>query len=192
MLKQNYWGNFVSHVKQICSETNLKICFTDNKHMDLSTIKECYMQHIANDWHSKREKMPKLDIYNQIKNSFGVEKFLTLNIERYEKCLLSQLRYGILPLRVETGRFVGEKHNDRICTLCDSNVVEDQIHFLFYCKLYDNHRKDLNAKAKNIIDGWDNLSDVEKLCIMFTNLTRTLGKYVKNIFLLRRNTLYKS
>ncbi len=116
---------------------------------------------------------------------------VTLNIDRYEKSLLSQLRYGILPLRVETGRFVNEKHCDRICTFCNSGNVEDQIHFLFHCNLYDNHRENLNTKARNIVEGWDNLSDIDKLIVLYKDMTRIFGKYVKNIFLLRRNILYR-
>ena len=46
--------------------------------------------------------------YRSIKKDFGVEKYLELNISKYEKSLLSQLRYGVLPLRIETGRFVNE------------------------------------------------------------------------------------
>ena len=40
-------------------------------------------------------------------------------------------RFGILPLRIETGRFVNEALDNRLCRLCNSNAVEDEIHFLF-------------------------------------------------------------
>ncbi len=105
--------------------------------------------------------------------------------------LLSQIRYGILPLRIETGRFVNENRCDRICTLCNTGNIEDQIHFLFHCTLYDTQRADLYTKARTIVDGWDDLSDIMKLASLFTNMTRVLGKYVKNIFLMRRNKLYR-
>ena len=62
--------------------------------------------------------MRKLDVYSCIKKQFGFEKYFKLNIDKDES-LLSQLRYGILPLRVETGRFVGETFEKRICTLCN-------------------------------------------------------------------------
>ncbi len=129
-------------------------------------------------------------LYKQIKTSFGVETFLTLNIDRYEKSLLAQLRYGILPLRVETGRFVNEKRCDRICTFCNSGDIEDQIHFLFHCNLYEMQRNEIYVKARNIIERWDELSDIHKLASLFKHMSRALGKYVKDIFLLRRNKLY--
>ncbi len=114
-----------------------------------------------------------------------------MNIDRYEKSLVSQLRYGILPLRVETGRFIGEKHNDRTCTLCNTPNVEDQLHFLFHCNLYNIQRQSLFVQARERIDGWDNLTEYNKLSQLFVSMTRILAKYVKNIFLLRRNTIYK-
>ena len=62
-----------------------------------------------------------------------------------------------MPLSVETGRFVGEKHCDRICTLCSSGSVEDEIHFIFHCCLYDNQREDLNIKATNVVERGDGM-----------------------------------
>ena len=35
----------------------------------------------------------------------------------------------ILPLRIETGRFVNEALDNRLCRLCNSNAVEEEIHF---------------------------------------------------------------
>ena len=54
---------------------------------------------------------------------------------------------------VETGRFVGEKHNDPLCTLCDSNVVEDQI-FCFIVNCTITIEKTLMPKLKiSLMDG---------------------------------------
>ena len=51
--------------------------------------------------------------------------------------MLCQLRMGILPLRVETGRYVGEPLETRLCTLetrlctlCDTNAIENEKHFV--------------------------------------------------------------
>ncbi len=146
-------SNFMSYMKQICSDVDLKNCYRDTVKIDINNVKQCLLERLSSNWLTSCTNMSKLDLYKQIKPTFGVERFLTLNIDRYEKSLLSQLRYGILPLRVETGRFVNEKHCDRICTLCNSGSVEDQIHFLFYCNLYDIQREDLNIKARSIMSG---------------------------------------
>ena len=33
------------------------------------------------------------------------------------------------------------KSNERLCILCKENYVEDEIHFVCVCKIYDLHRK---------------------------------------------------
>ncbi len=132
-----------------------------------------------------------MDVYCSIKSQLGVEKYLELNISKYEKSLLSQLCYGVLPLRIETGWFVNESRENRICTLCNENSIEDQLHFVFHCPLYHNNREELYVKARTIIPMWDNLSDIEKLKKLFSEMPRNLGRYVKNSFIIRRQTLYK-
>ncbi len=42
-----------------------------------------------------------------------------------------QLRLGILPLHIETGRYSNIPEADRICLLCNGNHVENDLHFLF-------------------------------------------------------------
>ncbi len=130
-------------------------------------------------------------VHRDIKKQFGVEKYLELNIGKYEKSLLSQLRYGVLPLRVETGRFANESRETRVCNLCHMNCIEDQYHFMFHCPLYDTYRNELLVKARNIINDWDNLSYGDKLSTLFIALPRSLGKYVKNSFVARQRTIFK-
>ena len=90
--------------------------------------------------------------------------------------MVSQLRYGVLPLRVETGRFVNESRETCVCNLCHMNYIEDQYHFMFHCPLYDTYRNELLVKARNILNDWDNLSNGDKLSTLFTELPRSLGK----------------
>ena len=69
-------------------------------------------------------------------------------------------------------------------------MVEDQMHFVFHCPLYNTYREDLYCKARALIPAWDNLTDTDKLIELFSEMPRNLGKYVKNAFVLRRRTLY--
>ena len=51
--------------------------------------------------------------------------------------MLSQFRCDILPLRVETGWYIGEPVGTRTCKFCSLNTVENEEHFLLNCELYD-------------------------------------------------------
>ena len=43
--------------------------------------------------------------------------------------------YDILPLRIETGRFRNLPVEQRICELCELDMVEDEVHFLCTCSV---------------------------------------------------------
>ena len=75
-----------------------------------------------------------------------------MNLSRSEGSVMSQFRCGLLPLRIETRRFVGERMGDRLCRFCDLNLVEDEKHFLFVCPSYVNLR-DSNLGIKLNKDG---------------------------------------
>ena len=56
-------------------------------------------------WSDKVKNKTKLRTYITFKDKFGLEKFLKVNLNSTERSLLAELRPGILPLHIETGRF---------------------------------------------------------------------------------------
>ena len=92
----------------------------------------CYY---ANSWPEKGRNVPKLRAYIQFKHSFKTEDYLTMNLKRNERLVIAQFRCGVLPLRIETGRFTGEQVNDSLCRFCELNLVEEEKHFLLVCLL---------------------------------------------------------
>ncbi len=124
-------------------------------------------------------------------NLFKVDQVnFCMTIVKYEKSLLSQLRYGILPLRIETGRFCNEKREERIFVNCDTNNVETVEHFLFECSMYDAQRLEFFNSFHNFIDNWNSITYEECLKQLFEVKPLALGKYIKEIFLYRRSKLY--
>jgi len=91
------------------------------------------------------------------------------------ECWLSKVFYhrrsGILPLHVETGRFRNTSLENRLCTLCNSNQVENEIHFMFDCSLYDDLRSP-----------W--LFKIKKKCYLCT------VKFITKCFELRKKEMY--
>ena len=59
-----------------------------------------------------------------------------MNLHKNERSKFAQFRCGVLPLRIETGRFVGVKPEDRLCHLCNNNTQENETPFLLDCSLY--------------------------------------------------------
>lgn len=61
-------------------------------------------------------------------------------LERPYRSLISQLKCGVLHLRIETGRFIHEKVEERVCVLCDADQIENEFHFIFDCSAYAQER----------------------------------------------------
>ena len=96
-------------------------------------------------WTIDVQQLSKLRTYRVFKTEFKCEDYVKLNVKKCKRSVLCQFRTGILPLRVETGRYVGEPADQRYCTLCTPDVpmAEDERHFLFNCTIYNNLREKL-------------------------------------------------
>ena len=63
------------------------------------------------------------------------------------------LRCGSLPLRVETGRWIGLPSADRLCQHCEDQLLEDERHFLLGCAAWGVQRCDLFALLNEKLEG---------------------------------------
>ena len=121
-------------------------------------------------------------------NTYETENYVHLNLDRHQRSILAQLRSGILPLQVELGRYNNIKVEDRKCTLCTMDTVEDECHFLFHCTMYNKYREDffselpINLPLQN---------DFELLSTLFKSHTRKLAKYACKIFDFRQKQLFR-
>ena len=102
---------------------------------------------------------------------------------------LAQLRLGVLPLKIETDRFLKIPAHERLCIQpkCisqnhENKPVEDEYHFLLHCRQYSDLRQHLysNIPAPNFI----NLSDNDKFVYLLTNVSvaRLVGQFITNAF----------
>ena len=87
---------------------------------------------------------PKLRTYITFKTNFYSEKYVLKYKCKRERSLFAQLRVGILPLEIETGRYRGIVIEERLCQFYKS-LVEDEVHFLCICPLYVAERFKLNT-----------------------------------------------
>ena len=105
--------------------------------------------------------------------------------------MTAQFRCGILPLRIETGRFRNLPVEERICELCNLRQVEDEQHFLCDCPKYEELRLPLLRKANEIIPLFNTLSKKEQLVSLMTNLWREVSFYLENAWNLRKDAIFQ-
>ena len=104
---------------------------------------------------------------------------------------MAQFRCGILPLRVETGRFVGLKLDQRTCQLCDLNEVEDEIHFITKCPIYSKQREILYNKVTTD-QNFPNLNSKEKFIYILTHHNFLLANFLITSWRIRSALLYEN
>ena len=63
------------------------------------------------------------------KETLRVENYVLLNLSTSEISAMAQLRFGILPLNVETGRLKNQPTEQRICNLCELNERWNSLSF---------------------------------------------------------------
>ncbi len=184
-------SNFNAQVKQILIDCNMKTLYTNLHPVDIDRLKVIFREKDMLSWENSVKDKCKLDFLTQIKPTLSIEPFVKLNIGRYERSLLAQLRYGILQIQLETGRYNNEKRENRLCKICDRGVVEDQYHFVFHCPAYNDKRNVFTALMQTRIPEWGTMNDTQKFEILFKNHSRALGKFVRDLFLYRKNLIYK-
>ena len=144
-------------------------------------------------WHLEAHRKPKLRTYVKIHDFSGIQTLAKSKLSRYQRSLLSQLKFGILPLKIETDRYQGIPAENRLCTICDLQVPEDELHFMFHCPALNSAR---NSAKEYFSHGEPQLhfgSDkIETLKIMMTaNYLQMSGKYIEALYIERRNIIYK-
>lgn len=111
------------------SNTNLFLTEYVTRH------KAQYMQ----GWRSVCVNSSKLQSYCQFKLSFGPEEYLHhIDIYKFRR-VLAMFRCSSDNLMLEVGRYYNIPSEHRFCIYCEC-IVEDEIHFLLVCPLYDDLR----------------------------------------------------
>lgn len=96
-------------------------------------------------WNQERDRniaSGKLDTYFGFKTNFVMEPYLSLSSFHHRRALC-KLRISAHNLRIESERYNKAKHltrEERICNHCSLNKIENEIHFLTQCTLYNSER----------------------------------------------------
>ena len=79
---------------------------------------------------------------------------------------------------------------DRLCQVCDQNAVENEIHFMLHCTLYDDLRRAMMVKSERRVIGFRTLTVTEKLTFILKHEERQCAKFIFNAMHRRKSVLY--
>jgi hypothetical protein len=140
-------------------------------------------------WFNKVKTESKMRTYITIKNNFVLEDYLNIpdfNIRKH----MTKLRISAHRLEIEKGRYSRPKipANHRICTHCDCNEVEDELHLLMKCPLYSKERTPFLSCIKSKVKNFKALNDINKFIYLLSageDIAIHTAKFIKTCFSIR-------
>ena len=121
----------------------------------------------------------RLHKYSCFKESFEYEKYLEV-LNSKERNVLCRFRCSGHSLMIEKGRHLNIERSLRLCQFCNSNVIEDEYHFVLVCPFY----RDLRRKYfKNYYFSWPNVHKFNLLMqTRSPTILKKLAKYLIEAF----------
>ena len=149
----------------------------------------------ANEWKESLSSYPKLRTYCKFKTMFSAEPYILTNIPKSKRRLLAQLRIGVLPLAIETGRYYRKAVEARVCMVCNCGIIEDELHFICHCHYYEHYRNELYLLAYNIYENsnFDDLADIDKFVFIMSSekMVLKLAWFIQHSWRERQNVLFR-
>lgn len=170
-------------LKAVLNSVNMSNIYTNAICCDVQLFIQNQHSTSENIWFANLQNSPKLRTYRLLKQNFSTENYLLMNIPKNQRSALAQLRCGILPLRVETGRFRNEPLTDRLCVFCNLNEIENEIHFILKCTLYNDLR---NLLIRNTT-GSTNYEEFELFRTLVCTYPRQCSQFIINALKLRQS-----
>lgn len=182
---------WAAELQTVLSDAQLQYVFQNNLSCSVKTIRSILMLNFEHKWLTGIMVKPKLRTYIQIKDVFDTELYVKANLTRNQRSLMAQLRTGILPLAIETGRFTQTPEEDRLCRLCELGEIESETHFVLYCPRYDDLRNLLFGKlfVQKPEIFW--ISDDDKMKWLFNSNVFRLATFVCKAWMRRQSCLFK-
>jgi hypothetical protein len=190
--------NWSSEIFEIFRKGNMTDTFQNTCHCDIkvlqnvlfTSLKQEWLQNLPVNYDRNSESKPKLRTYITFKDDFYTEPYVKNCNARFKRSILAQLRSGVLPLFIETGRYYRIKAEDRLCKLCDLNVMEDEFHFICICEKYSFIRQIMYEKVISKIPQFKNFNKKEQFVYLLKCEWKILGDYLNDAWNLRSSLMY--
>ena len=182
---------WVKRVKSMFLELDLDITSNDISHIPLQTVKEHLVKKDTHQWKLSVASKPKLRTYALFKINLKTELYVSLLIPKCKRSIFCQFRSGILPLAIETGRYRNVPADERLCAICNLNLVEDEIHFLCFCHRYQELRTELYQNVLSLDCLFPQYTDTEKLRILMDDrFVKLTINFIYGAWQIRQNVMF--
>ena len=120
--------------------------------VDLDVVKARLLKLCREKWWTASSDMTKLRTFRALFDEVDHMGIVYTNLTRRQRSLVVKLKIGILPLRIEVGRFSDKPLEYRICHICEDVLLDNEFHFLMYCDNLREVRTDMYLELHNKCD----------------------------------------
>ena len=191
--------NIIKHYSNYLDIDISNVNFTEKKQQKqfIKTFKDNWLTNAEEEWYERLNSHKgvsndrnKLRLYSKIKNSLSAEKYLEYIKNPQIRQSLTKLRISAHTLAIEKDRHTKTGKTpitQRICKCCNSNMVENEYHFVMKCPLYTTERSQLYSE----INVTSTAAPTEELFLnlMYCNIentTKAFGNFLTSIFKKRK------
>ena len=121
----------------------------------------------------------KLRTYKDLKDTYNLEKYLLLDIDKSQVKNYLRIRISSSKLMIEQGRHKNLEVNKRLCPTCQSDI-ETEFHFIMLCPSYKEQREKLLNNICNIIPSFKNMSELNKFKYIMQSRDYDISKICVN------------
>ena len=131
------------HIKKVLERAGFAEIWLNPQIVDqravINNLQQRLQDQYTQSWQSELSNTTgKLRLYKLFKRNLAPEAYLTL--PSYLRIPICKLRVSAHALRIETGRYAMPSPipaDQRTCWVCNNTEIEDEPHFMFSCKLYE-------------------------------------------------------
>ena len=138
-------SDWLSYIKQTLSSLGFantcmdEPCIDTQRALQLNSNKDQGITQYVQTWNSELSSTGKLRFYKLFKTVFEREPYI--NLPPHLWVPITKLRISCHPLQIETGCYTIPSPNpssEKFCWCCEGKV-EDKLHFVFQCQLFDRN-----------------------------------------------------
>ena len=107
-------------------------------------------------WKNKLNNSKKLEFYKTLKQEYNCEQYLNIIDDPLQRKDYTKFRISNHNLMIEYGRYRNTKvpKENRLCLVCESGQIKDEMHLIFSCNCY-------NERRTNMINGFTKITKQE-------------------------------
>ncbi len=182
-------GNWRYDIKQLFSNVNNNTIYDEKMICNIYELQQYIDDKWKEKWKSNLPIKPKLRTYITFKDNYCTDRYFKECLPRKERSLLAQIRFSILPLHIETGRFRSLNLEERTCKICTSQDIEDEFHIIISCNPYIEIQQAVYNCITSQIEEFIHFNHREKVIHITKYEWKSLGKYLISAWDKRNNKL---